>query len=314
MPTAEALVDGAYRAILGRDPDPDGRRHAVATLEAGMGVAEFLRNLLESAEYRREAGDPLRFRTTKPVCTLLDGRLKLWIDLADSFVSLGCLADDYEPSETRFVLDSLAPGDVFLDIGANVGWFAIKAADRVGPSGRVHAFEPRAATFALLERSIADNGFGDRVQAHRIALGDAGISGRLIGAEGSTNLGGFRLARGDAEHFHGMISEPVDVRPLDGLNLVGPVRLIKLDVEGAEPAVLRGARGLLARDRPIILCEVFGPGLRHVSGVGVAEFAGLAGDLGYRIHALEDGAAGPEIRDPAVLDGEHPVNVALIPV
>lgn len=314
MPTPEDLVDGAYRALLGRSPDDDGRRHALEALAAGMPVDAFLRNMVDSTEYRRLQGDgALQFRDTKPVCTLLDGRLKLWIDLADRFVSFGCLIDDYEPSETRFVLDTLREGDGFLDIGANVGWFTIRAADRVGPRGRVHAFEPRRSTCDLLARSVADNGFDDRCSVHRLALGAAAAQGRLLGLEGSTNLGGFRLARDADERFDGMTSEDVPIVALDSLGIEGPVRLIKLDVEGAEPGVLDGARALLARDRPVILCEVFGPGLRHVSDLDVAGFVALVRSLDYRIHALADGAPGPEVVDPGRLDGPHPVNCILLP-
>lgn len=314
MPEFDALITAAYRAVLGREPDAEGRRHALHALEHGMPLDTYLSNLLESEEYRRRpVGGGLRFKTSKPVCTLIGGRLPLWIDLCDEYVSLPCLRDSYEPSETRFVLDRLGPGDVFLDIGANVGWFAIQAAERVGPSGRVHAFEPRAATCGLLERSVRDNGYSDRCVVHRAALGEQTARSRLLGAAGSTNLGGFRLARDAAETFDGMISEDVAVIALDDLDIAGPVRLIKMDVEGAEPSVLRGARRLLARDRPVILTEVHGPNLRHVSDVTASGFAALAAGLGYRLHALEHGRPGAPVADTEGLGDPDPVNVVMLP-
>jgi FkbM family methyltransferase len=310
----ETVVDDVYRAILGREADAGGRSHALSALAAGMTVAQLIGNMLESAEYRRTLVDgALAFRQTKPVCTLIEDRLRLWIDLADRHVSLACLGEAYEPSETQFVLSHLKGGDTFLDIGANVGWFAIRAADRVGATGRVHAFEPREGTWRLLERSIADNDFQARCTLHPVALGADEGTGRLLGHETSTNLGGFRLARDAGDTFEGMTSEAVPVVTLDSLGIRPRVTLIKLDVEGAEPQVLQGGRGLIARDRPLILTEVFGPGLDQVSGVDITGYADLIHSLGYRIHALNDGVAGGVIADLALLDGPHPVNVVLIP-
>ncbi len=312
----EAVVHGAYRAILNREPDPEGRRHMLEALREGrLNVAELIANMLASPEYRRaHTDDALTFSGSKPICTLIHDRLRLWVDLADRFVSLGCLLDDYEPSETRFILSGLAPGDIFLDIGANVGWFTILAADRVGPTGRVHAFEPRAETARLLDRSIGDNGFGDRVRLHVTALGAENGESRLLGSETSTNLGGFRLARDAGETFPRMTSEIVTLTALDSLAVEAPVRLIKLDVEGAEPQVLEGARKLIARDRPLILSEIHAPALRHVSGMEPAGYAALIADLGYRIHFLADGKPGDPIEDAGRLDGPHPVNVVLTPI
>jgi FkbM family methyltransferase len=311
----EAIIDSAYRGILGREPDPEGRRSALEALAGEhIALAEFFSNMLDSPEYRRSQVDgALIFRHTKPVCTLIEDRLRLWIDLADRHVSLGCLTGDYEPSETHFVLSNLNPGDRFLDIGANVGWFAVRAAERVGPTGHVHAFEPRAATAGLLDRSIIENGFETRLSLHRLALGAEDGVARLLGCETSNNLGGFRLARDDGDTFDGMTSEAVAIATLDSLSIGGPVRLIKIDVEGAEPLVLNGGRALLARDRPVILSEVFGAGLRQVSNMDVADYTELIADLGYRIHALENGTVGERVNSPAALDQPDPVNVVLVP-
>lgn len=311
----EAIIDSAYRGILGREPDPEGRRSALAALAGQhLELADLFANMLESPEYRRSQVDgALIFRHTKPVCTLIEDRLRLWIDLADRHVSLGCLTGDYEPSETRFVLSHLKPGDRFLDIGANVGWFAIRAAERVGSTGHVHAFEPRAVTAGLLDLSIIENGFDQRVTLHRLALGAQDGIARLLGCETSDNLGGFRLARDDSDVFAGMTSEAVDMVTLDSLSIDGPVSLIKLDVEGAEPLVLNGARALLARDRPMILSEVFAAALRQVSNMDVAGYVDLITELGYRIHSLDNGIVGERIDRAAALDHPDPVNVVLVP-
>ena len=75
---------------------------------------------------------------------------------------------------------------------------------------------------------------------------------------------------------------------LDGLELRRPVRFIKMDVEGAEPQVIRGAARLLKEDRPVILSELHPTQLERASGVTADEFLTQLGALGYRAHRLRD--------------------------
>ncbi|QLQ13833.1 MAG: FkbM family methyltransferase [Brevundimonas sp.] len=243
---------------------------------------------------------------------LVDDRLRLWIDLADTVVSMGCLAGNYEPQETRFVLQTLAPGDVFVDIGANLGWFTILAADRVGSAGQVHAFEPGSLTRGLLQRSVDDNGFGDRVQIHSVALGMRRDRGTCCRTLPPVVTEGYMAPAGDAGSA-GFAGQDVDVRPLDALAIDRRVKLIKMDVEGSEPLVLRGAQNLIARDRPLILAEVYDELLRLVSGTDAAGFRRQVRDMGYRIHAIRDGAVGEVVTDDAVIGIDRPANVILVP-
>jgi Methyltransferase FkbM domain len=67
----------------------------------------------------------------------------------------------FEPSETRLVSDSLLPGDVFVDVGAHVGWFTTIAARRVGSSGQVIACEPYPENAAAFRKNLALNGMQD---------------------------------------------------------------------------------------------------------------------------------------------------------
>src|SRR5262245_2134996 len=77
----------------------------------------------------------------------------------------------YEPEETAFIEAALAPGMTFLDLGANVGYFTCLAARKVGPAGRVWAFEPDPRNFRLLVRSVKANGLSN-VTAVRAAASD----------------------------------------------------------------------------------------------------------------------------------------------
>src|SRR3954452_22972396 len=144
-------------------------------------------------------------------------------------------------------IESLGAGDVLYDIGANVGVYSLIAAKRPRGALRVLAFEPGYANFAALCTNIALNGVGDDVTPLPITLGS------------ETRLGRFRysdVAPGAALHagavddvdVEAVFEQPVLVYRLDELverfALPGPGHL-KIDVDGAELAVLQGAAGLL---------------------------------------------------------------------
>ena len=99
--------------------------------------------------------------------------------VADVHVSAAIARDGiWEPQETRFLLDTLRPGDVFVDVGANIGYFSLLASRLVGPAGTVLAFEPEAANYALLEANCRRNGC-DNVRCFRAALGEENASGTI---------------------------------------------------------------------------------------------------------------------------------------
>lgn len=140
------------------------------------------------------------------------------------------------------------PGDVVLDVGANVGTYALWAAARVGPEGRVVAVEPHPGNFALLKKNAEENGFVwlTPVQA---AASDAPGRARLYIHPRAIN---FSLVRKTEQHVD------VEVLTVDGLAErlgLSRVSLIKVDVEGSEPAVLKGARLVLERHKPFVALE-----------------------------------------------------------
>jgi len=159
----------------------------------------------------------------------------------------------FEPHETRLVRRYLKPGMTFVDVGANVGYYTALAAHLAAAQGRVIAFEPSPYAFERLTRMIAGNGL-KQAEAVNAALGDE---------PGTLDL----YSSGDpANHSPSLVSAEdrpvlarVPVRTLDEeakrLQLER-IDFIKIDVEGYEPSVLRGAKRLLAERRiRAILCE-----------------------------------------------------------
>jgi FkbM family methyltransferase len=204
----------------------------------------------------------------------------------------------------------LRPGDTAVDAGAHIGFFAMHMAARVGPTGKVHAFEPLDSNADLLERSISENGFADRIVFQRAAVGQTSGMATLTFPLETLNTGGAYLLRDGAAPLLGNETRPVPLVALDATKMARPVRLIKMDVEGAEPQVIEGAARLIAEDRPVILSELHHTQLERASGTSADAFLAAMRALGYRAHALEGGTPGPPIdRAPA----DAIASVAFIP-
>lgn len=159
----------------------------------------------------------------------------------------------YEYAVTSIVRRYLKPGDAFVDVGANIGYYSIIAGQMVGPAGRVLAFEPSPRIRARLERNIALNGF-THVSVRAEAVGRVDGEVRLIEPNGQDNDG---LAFVDADAKGGLAVRSIR---LDDLfpETEAPPSLLKVDVEGGEPDVFAGAQRLFARDdAPSIVFESF---------------------------------------------------------
>jgi FkbM family methyltransferase len=141
-------------------------------------------------------------------------------------------------------------GDWVVDVGANIGHYTVRFSELVGAAGRVVSFEPVPDTFELLAANV-------------LACGRANVTMINAAATEQTTCFGMNVPRfssGLANYYEASISRDgtgiqVMGLSLDGLSLPQPVRLIKVDAEGHDLNVLRGAAQLIARDRPLIIIE-----------------------------------------------------------
>jgi FkbM family methyltransferase len=192
----------------------------------------------------------------------------------------------HERYEARLVQRLLAPGEVFWDIGANVGYFSLVAAAALGPRGRVVAFEPGTASFARLSDNLALNDCGN-VSAYNLAAAAAAGEARLYRAEDIADTGASLYGPGpEAAPFEVCRTVSLDDFSREQ-NLPFPA-LIKMDVEGAELAVLEGAAGLLAAARPLLLLEMEEKTLA-AAGASKDKIQDLLRSLGYRAAFLRKG-------------------------
>ena len=159
------------------------------------------------------------------------------------------LKGTYEPLQSQSFQQLLQPGEIVFDVGAHVGYYTVLSSVLVGPSGRVISFEPVAANLAYLRRHVLINEC-DNVSILPICVGDRAGTAQFNDSEG-TGVG----------HLDDDGSLEVQVRPLDELIGSGelPVpQFIKIDVEGAEMQVLRGAEQLLSQHHPSLILSTHG--------------------------------------------------------
>ncbi len=182
----------------------------------------------------------------------------------------------WEPFETKLLLGLLSPGSVFLDVGANIGYFTLLAARMVGPGGQVFAFEPEPENFRLLQANLALNEVTGRVHAVMAGLNDTEAIGRLYLSD--DNLGDHQL------HPAGDSRRSVPVRLLRGSDYLLPftdrVDIVKVDVQGAEHAAVSGLMPMLRSqgDPPHVLLELSPAALRR-AGRGGGELIDLLAGL-----------------------------------
>lgn len=206
-------------------------------------------------------------------------RLNLYLgnDLSRNLFIAGCS----EPNEFAFLSEILKPGMVFADAGANDGLYTLFASRRVGPQGRILAFEPSSREFARLEENIDLNQLPN-VTPFRIALADRNAEEDLAIAgfehEGQNTLGAFAH-----EEIALLRKERVPVRKLDDIleqERLSRLDFVKIDVEGAECRVINGARQVINRFRPILLVEAVDAALK-AQGTGRDELLKLVSSFGY---------------------------------
>jgi FkbM family methyltransferase len=195
------------------------------------------------------------------------------------------LYGEYCPAEARILKQTITPGMTVVEVGANMGSHSVDMARACAP-GPFYAFEPQPRLFQILCANLALNDIGNAL-AYPDACGE--VEGEamvpLVDYTQPGNFGGLSLGGTDGPGL------AVRVRPLDTLNLAA-CGLLKIDVEGFEAQVIRGARGTILRCRPVIYIE-------NDRADQQQELISLIAELGYRLYWHM-----PPLYDPANFNGE----------
>lgn len=207
-----------------------------------------------------------------------------------------CLIDEVY-AENAYRAELIEAGQTVVDVGAHIGTFALRAARRVGPTGRVVACEPSPATLELLRRNVSENRLA-WVSIQPVAAAEAEGSAELgVAREGEDNPAADTLLPAS-----GRRRVPVRLRRLDDILAeagVSTVNLLKIDAEGAELRVLEGAPRTLARTRRVVM-EIHPPGVDPDRVVRLLEAAGFScrlstGPGGTVLLEAERGERGPSV-------------------
>ena len=281
-----------YRLLLNRDPEAKGWRNQLQMIRRGHDRRALVEKFLTSREYLQ--------LTNRSSLALVDtGRFKIWVDEEDALISRPILIEHaYEPHVTAVLERELVPEAVFVDIGANIGWFTLLAAGR---ARRVVAIEPNPGNVQLLYRSLLENGF-DNVTVLEYAV------------SGQQNLLRLNFLRSNGYVSNitgtGDTMTIVQGQTLDALvHDLERIDVIKMDIEGHEPVALQGMKVTLARFRPTLVLEFHPQAIETSSGTEPAALLDDLSELGYRMSVIHlDGRVTSPMEPAGVLDEWQQLN------
>ena len=198
------------------------------------------------------------------------------------FGGLGMLQHGYyEWRSVAVAAATVRPGDTVVEVGAHLGTETLSFADLVGPTGRVHAFEPLHDNAEVIRANLALNRF-DHVTLHRAAVDDRVGQVDFAVPHGGANTAAGHLADAATAGDTGTVSVPV-VTLDEALGPIEGVRLVAVDAEGADTGVLRGGRGLIERNRPVLIVEALGPEHDRYRRWSLDDLAAEIRGHGYRL-------------------------------
>jgi FkbM family methyltransferase len=190
------------------------------------------------------------------------------------------VTEQYEPDVWGTLMAEVRPGDTFVDVGAFIGLYAVAVGLRLQGSGKVIAFEPDIRNFSLLREHARINGLEKHVELHQTGVSDHDGQSPFM-ASGSSEA---RLVLSDKDD-----STMIEVTKLDTVFKQRPIDILKIDVEGYEEQVLRGAANLLRKPelKPRTIFIEVHPYAWRTERNGSVSLLGFLNDNGYRVETLE---------------------------
>jgi FkbM family methyltransferase len=276
MNSLEATPDDlrhGYRLLLGREPDAEGlAMHRRLIHERKVSTDELGQLFLASDEFHS------KWQSQK---VSLPG-YSLFVSPADRDVSATIAAgQSYEPYVESILRGVLKPGDTFLDVGANIGYFTALAAYLVGPTGHVIAWEPLDKNLQLIYATLWENRF-ENVTVFPFA---ASSEQRLVAMGShtfSSNAGIVNRVMGQQRTRFISQSHRLD----DQLSATMRIDVVKFDIEGHEIHAWRGGAKLLAKHRPHVLTEFHPKCIRENTDLDPAEYVRILLDYSGVVEVL----------------------------
>lgn len=262
---AEDSVRELYRLMLGREPDPKGHAyHSRLMIEQGKTAQEIARMLASSSEF--SAGN----LDHRPALEVQLGEYSIFARQSDRDIGSAIAGGGtYEPHVAALVRRELKSGDVFLDVGANIGFFSMLAAHLVGPTGRVVAVEPMDKNLQLLYLGIETNEF-ENVEVFPFAASDRAALVPIVTDPNTSNA----LVQSAESQRQPSLLAPTQT--LDWMCAhLNRLDFVKMDIEGHEMFAWQGAKKLLKRFRPRITTEFHPLAMRENAAIDCRDYVDL---------------------------------------
>jgi len=201
-------------------------------------------------------------------------------DLGDWLGQYIYLTGTYEPPTARIIAETLSPGDTFIDIGANAGFFTLLASVSVGDTGNVFAFEPVPSMKQRIMDNISLNSMKN-ITVHNTAVSNKkDVLSLFEGPEGHKGVSSLRPIENSAATLQ------VNTAPLDSfVDSFTSIKLIKIDVEGAEQLAVEGMQDIIQKFRPSLVIEITDEYLRSF-GHDAITLATKLTEYGYSMYAI----------------------------
>ncbi len=201
---------------------------------------------------------------------------RIWIDLGQVIDANLYYSGTFEPDTLALMRREADTGDITIDIGANIGLHSLVLSQSVGPKGLVYAIEPNSWAFERLMKNMELNPYSNII-CEKLALSDAAFLSSQIEPQGSYPLNGSRTT----------VVRDIETTTLDEFCInrrIPRINFIKMDVDGMEGRILRGAKDSLMRWKPKLVFELGPENLRNF-GDSCESLADFLGNFGYRFFA-----------------------------
>ena len=224
------------------------------------------------------------------------------MDLRDDAMSSTLFAEGiWEPEETSFVGKALQPGMVFVDVGANIGYYTVIASGIVGSAGKVFAFEPDPKNFELLQKNIDTNGCENVIAVQKAVT--ASVQSLFL-YRSNNNFGDHRVYEPHGEFLAGNVRSAIAIESVSldqyfDLNLAR-IDLLKMDIQGSEYDAFVGMRKLLERYSDITILTEFWPKGLAQAGASPKVFLDEVRKSKFKIFRL-DARGSREVSDRDIL-------------
>lgn len=260
-----------YRLLLWRNPDLNAELPHI--LSNAQTFRQLVSNVVNSPEFYQTGGllPPNRLMMTE-----WEG-LRFWFNTSDREMGVRMALGLYEPRTVELIRQMVKPGMKCVDVGAQSGFYTCVIGQQVGPRGKVYAFEPLASSFEMLERNVRENHLQARVRAFPLAASNTNES---LQASLVSNMYVAGMVEGAA-------CVTIESVRLDDV-ITDKIDLVKIDVEGHEPAAIRGMEQLIRRHHPVIFSEVNEYWLRNGSQSSAREYIAQLRSLGYQVYSVEN--------------------------